>query len=265
MSSNPHNIKVIFLDVDGTLYSHATRTIPASAREALAQARAAGIKTVIATGRHKVDLKKLPTANMDFDGYLALNGQMVLDNTMHLIAGTPIKADEAKILAMAFKAEKIPFLILTEDDKYMNYIDTLAQGAVDDGSCILPEPREFEDSGQAIFQLCAFVDDEKRELLTNILEECDVTSWHASGIDIVPKGGGKDVGIAKFLEAEGIPRSQTMAFGDGENDISMLEFVEIGVAMGNATEATKRAADYVTTDIDEDGIANALRHFGIVD
>lgn len=265
MSDNPYGIKAIFFDVDGTLYSHSQKAIPQSARDALDAVRANGIKTVIATGRHKIDLKKLPTADLNFDGYLALNGQMILDDSMHLISGTPIKSSEAEILTMAFKAKKIPFLIITEDKRYMNIIDSLAQEAVDKGEAFLPTPEDYQSSGEPIFQLCAFVSDDQRALLDEILDECKITSWSATGIDIMPKGGGKATGIAKYIASEGIDQSETMAFGDSENDITMLEFVKIGVVMGNGTPDAKAAADYITSDIDEDGIANALRHFGLID
>ena len=56
-----------------------------------------------------------------------------------------------------------------------------------------------------------------------------------------------------------------MAFGDGENDIDMLHYAGIGVAMGNASDLVKSNADYVTADIDDDGIEKALKHFGIID
>ena len=63
----------------------------------------------------------------------------------------------------------------------------------------------------------------------------------------------------------GIDREETMAFGDGENDMEMLRYVGIGVAMGNASDAVKAAADYVTDTVDDDGIEKALRHFGLID
>lgn len=56
-----------------------------------------------------------------------------------------------------------------------------------------------------------------------------------------------------------------MAFGDGGNDTSMLRHAAIGVAMGQAKEDVKTAADYITTPVDEDGISNAMKHFGIID
>ena len=56
-----------------------------------------------------------------------------------------------------------------------------------------------------------------------------------------------------------------MAFGDGENDIDMIRYAGIGVAMGNGIKNLKSAADYITTDIDDDGIENALKHFGLIE
>ena len=55
-----------------------------------------------------------------------------------------------------------------------------------------------------------------------------------------------------------------IAFGVGGNDVAMVHFVGLGVAMGNACDAAKAAADYVTADIDKDGIAKALQHFGLL-
>ena len=63
----------------------------------------------------------------------------------------------------------------------------------------------------------------------------------------------------------GIAREESIAFGDGHNDMNMLKYVGIGVAMGNAEAEVKAIADYVTSDVDEDGIENALKHFGIID
>ena len=67
------------------------------------------------------------------------------------------------------------------------------------------------------------------------------------------------------LMREGIAPDETMAFGDGFNDIGMLGYAGIGVAMGNAADAVKAGADYVTASVEEGGIADALDHFGILD
>ena len=75
----------------------------------------------------------------------------------------------------------------------------------------------------------------------------------------------KAVGMRKFMELHGIARNEVIAFGDSDNDVGMLEFAGIGVAMGNANENAKAAADFVTKHIDDDGVAYALAHFGIIE
>lgn len=62
----------------------------------------------------------------------------------------------------------------------------------------------------------------------------------------------------------GLNIDETMAFGDGGNDISIIKKAGIGVAMGNAGDNLKEVADYITTSVDEDGVRNALVHFGVI-
>ena len=82
--------------------------------------------------------------------------------------------------------------------------------------------------------------------------------------DITAKGDTKQKGIDEIIRYFGIKLEETMAFGDGGNDITMLRHAAIGVAMGQAKEDVKAAADYVTAPIDEDGISKAMKHFGII-
>lgn len=89
--------------------------------------------------------------------------------------------------------------------------------------------------------------------------------WNPLFADVVPAGVDKAEGIDRLLARFRIGLDETMAFGDGGNDIPMLRHVGTGVAMGNADEAVKAEADYVTTSVDEEGIARALRHFGLID
>ena len=88
--------------------------------------------------------------------------------------------------------------------------------------------------------------------------------WHPEFIDVIAAGGGKDKGVDAILDRFGITPEECMAFGDGENDLSMLRHVGIGVAMGSASDRVKAQADYVTGSVDEDGILSALHHFGLL-
>ena len=74
----------------------------------------------------------------------------------------------------------------------------------------------------------------------------------------------KAIGIQKLLEYLNISKDEVIAFGDGHNDAEMLEYVGLGIAMGNALDKVKKASNYITTRIDDDGIYNALKHFNII-
>lgn len=88
--------------------------------------------------------------------------------------------------------------------------------------------------------------------------------WCDTFADILPAGGGKPAGLAAMLDHLGLRREESIAFGDGGNDISMLEYAGVGVAMGNALPAVKAAADYVADSVDADGVEKALQHFGLI-
>ena len=257
------DIKVIFFDIDGTLLSHTTGKVPESTINAIRKLQEKGIKVVVATGRDINEMKKLPLDEIDFDGYLTLNGNICLDKDEKMFAGNEIDQGEVEILVSIFEAGKLPFVLIGEKKRYINYVDDIVIQTQESTHGTIPDIGEY--NGEKIYQCLAFVNAETRAKLEDLLDHCLITSWNDTGIDIIAKTGGKAAGIQKFLDKEGISRSQTMAFGDGENDMTMLKFAGIGVAMGNAGDALKKEADYVTEHIDDDGIAKALIHFGLID
>ncbi|MBQ6334981.1 MAG: Cof-type HAD-IIB family hydrolase [Erysipelotrichaceae bacterium] len=256
------DIKVVFFDIDGTLLSHKTGQVPESTKKALKKLQENGIKIVVATGRDLVEMKKLPIMDLNFDGYLTLNGNICLDKNEKMFDGNEIDPGEVEILVSIFQAGKIPFVLIGENKRYINFVDDTVIRTQEQTHGTIPDIGEYQ--GEKIYQCLAFVDDGIRQKLDNMLDECMITSWNETGLDIIAKTGGKAAGIQKFLDREGVYRSQTMAFGDGENDLSMLKFAGTGVAMGNGVEHLKESADYVTADIDDDGIEKALEHFGLI-
>ncbi|MBQ1303281.1 MAG: HAD hydrolase family protein, partial [Erysipelotrichaceae bacterium] len=149
-----------------------------------------------------------------------------------------------------------------EHKRYINYVDDVVIQTQAATHGTIPDIGEYK--GEKIYQCLAFVNSEVRKKLEDLLDQCSITSWNDTGIDIIAKTGGKAAGIMKFLEKEGLKRSQVMAFGDGENDIAMIKFAGVGVSMGNGKDALKAAAEYVTTSVDDDGIYNALKHFELI-
>ena len=256
------SIKAVFFDVDGTLYSHELNAVPESARRAIRQLRERGIKAVVATGRHMTEYSTLPVSDIEFDAYLTLNGQLLLDSNRKAYAGTSIDPGEMEVLSHIFQAKRIPFVLIGENERYINYVDNTVIRTQAETKGAIPDVGEYK--GEKVYQILAFVPEKQKKLLDDLLDECSITSWNETGIDIIPKGGGKSAGIEMFLQDNGLDRSEIMAFGDGENDIDMLRYAGIGVAMGNADDKVKAIADYVTDTVENDGIEKALRHFGLI-
>ena len=105
--------------------------------------------------------------------------------------------------------------------------------------------------------------EEEKEFLP-LVHHCEFGRWHPAFVDITALGNTKQNGIDEFIKRFGFTLEETMAFGDGGNDIGMLRHAGIGIAMGNANDEVKAAADYVTASVDEDGIYKALKHFGVI-
>ena len=255
-------IKVAFFDVDGTILSHKTKSVPQSTRDAITGLQAAGVKCVVATGRQISEMKKLPVADIPFDGYITLNGQLTLDSNQKMLYGTPLTGRVKDFLVDLFENHRLPALLVEEDKLYLNFEDERVRVVQASISSAIPPFGTY--AGNDIYQVCAYMNPGQEALLAEIADECVMTRWSVGGMDIIAKGGGKVEGIRKYLQREGVAVEETIAFGDAENDIEMLRFAGIGVAMGNAEEEAKQAADYITDDIDADGLAKALKHFGLI-
>ena len=149
------------------------------------------------------------------------------------------------------------------DTAYMNRTNALCEN-------FLKEiPQETIDPAQRCFtyptyQLSAFLSSEQEPEFMAHVPGCRAVRWSEEFVDILPATGGKVNGLQETLNHLGLTRENSIAFGDGGNDTEMLAFAGIGVAMGNAWPDARAAADYITTDVDKDGIWNALEHFGLL-
>lgn len=255
-------IKAAFFDIDGTLFSHTIHAIPESTRRTVTLLREKGIKVFIATGRSLKETKRVPLGDMKFDGYVTLNGQICLDAEENILFEAPIKGEDEAYLLDAFVNKKFPLAIVEKERIYINYIDNSVIRAQKSVNIPLLPIKEYE--GAPIYQFIGYMNREETEKIAPKIPNCKITRWYNEGIDIISKDGGKANGIQKVLEFYGMTKEEIIAFGDSDNDMDMLEFAEIGVAMGNAEVEVKAVADYVTTDIDEDGIWNACKHFELI-
>jgi Cof subfamily protein (haloacid dehalogenase superfamily) len=256
-------IKAAFFDMDGTLFSHETKCVPESTRQALQQLRKKGIACIMATGRQMSELAKLPIGGIVFDGYLTLNGQILMDKDKNVVFSKPITGHVKEFLLSQFQKKVYPALLVEERKAYLNCVTDHVREAQATISSPIPPVDDY--SGGEIYQVCAYLRPHEEHFLAPISEDCVITRWHFGGMDVIAKGGGKVSGMREYLDAAGLKPEEIIAFGDGENDIEMLRFAGIGVAMGNAVEEAKKVADYVTADIDDDGIEKALKHLGLIE
>lgn len=261
---NSKNIKAVFFDIDGTLVSFKTHRMPDSTRKALDRLREKGILTFIATGRRMGDINNI--GDWKPDGFVSLNGSycIVGDEVLHKHSIAPSDIDNfASRLENGSKFH--PFVFIDEHRSYINYQDEKVTEMMRMINLDIPRtisPAELRKT--EIFQMLGFFTPEEEREVMALLPNCHTTRWTDIFADIVPAGTNKWNGISKIIERFGIAPEETMAFGDGGNDIDMLVGAGIGVAMGNADPHVKRSADYVTTSVDRNGITKALEYFRIL-
>lgn len=258
-------VKAVFFDVDGTLVSFKTHRIPESTIDSIARLKAKGIKVFIATGRRKQGIDNV--GDLVFDGYITVNGGLCLAGDDDVIYRHCIPQEDIEaMIRYQETVEEFPCAMAQEKTIFMNYENEHVQEVFDLLNFPKPPVSTLREAARyPTLQLIAFFTKEQEERIMSVMPGCEATRWNPLFTDVVPKGSSKSVGIDKMLEHYGIALEETMAFGDGGNDMQMLAHVGIGVAMGNAEEEVKAVADYVTDSVDDDGIRNALRRFGIIE
>lgn len=259
------NVNTLFFDIDGTLVSFNTHTIPPSTIDALERAKRRGVRVFIATGRpiqFIVNLK--PIAHL-IDGYITTNGArcMVGDHTVSL---HQIEADDVARILRASEDWEAPCVVVGTEHiavtRHQSVVDKvfgeglgLAGFGFANLDIVLQEP---------ILQLTPFLSAEQEAELMPTLKACTSGRWTPAFTDITHVDADKGKGLLAMAAYLGLTPEATMAFGDGGNDISILRQAGIGVAMGNAGNEVKKNADFVTTGVDEDGIEHALKAFGVI-
>ncbi len=256
-------IKAIFFDIDGTLVSFKTHKIPNSTIKALHLLKEKGIKLFIATARGKDGLDILN--QFDFDGYITLNGQYCYDKDGTMLYEDNLCKEDLKNLIEYIEENDIPCGFTEEETKYYNKrnheVDELHKITKNDAHL----PGDYHQAlVNKIYQVQVFVNELQQVELMKKMPNSTAARWYPTFCDISPLGGSKKNGIIEVCKYYNIDVEETMAFGDGGNDIPMLLHVGISVGMGNANEEVKNIVDYVTSDVDSDGIYNALKHYNIL-
>ncbi len=255
-------IKAAFFDIDGTLLSFKTHLVSPGTIQAFEELHRQGIHTFISSGRPKVLIPPMPVG---FDGYVTMNGGYCFVGNQVLLRN-PIPQQETDRWLQYAEQEDLCTMIFTEHEMFVNtHSDPVANAIRNQLEFQMPPLLPTRQMmGRETFQVIAIMPAERDNDVLQMLPHCRLPRWHPQFSDLVNADNSKATGIDSILHHYGIGRNECIGFGDGGNDIEMLDFCGIGVAMGNADDNVKAHADYVTTSVDDEGIANALRQLHII-
>ena len=278
--------KILFFDVDGTLVNF-HKVLPDSAARALKAAQRAGHKLVLCTGRSEAEVYPF-LMDFGFDGYIFGSGAHVIADGREI--GCHVFGAERmqRVMAMLNRGN-VPMLI------QMAHIGILSPNALESfrryrlfqvgesesvydvisraiGKVKVDVARglyadHYPDADMVVYTGAPFTRDAFEAWLAPVNLRVTASSLEpgdASAGEITRIGVDKGTAIDELIAAVGADRSDTIAFGDGPNDLEMLDTAGTSVVMGNGVPEAKALADLVTDDIDDDGIAKAMVRLGLI-
>lgn len=259
-------IKAIFFDIDGTLLSFKTHQVPDSTQQAFQLLKEKDIKVFVSTGRSFNQLGHI--RYLDFDGFITFNGGYCVTKDEQVIyKNNIIQEDIRSLLDYAKHHPELTFSFMSDKEISLNQVTPEVLKMYQQVNVNTPPIRNYENNFdlESVMQINVFINPEQEaEFMENVMPNSVASRWTPIFADVNPMGQSKKVGIDVFLEHFGIALSETMSFGDGGNDITMLAHTQIGIAMGNANPEVKEIADYITDDVDSNGIWNALKYFEVI-
>lgn len=255
-------IKIAFFDVDGTLVDMKKKKISPKTVETLQRLRRRGILICMATGRTPVTVPKFD--GVEFDAYLTFNGSLCYNSTDVMFSNAIPSEDVQKLISNAAAMGR-PVSIATKDRLAANgYDDDLAEYYSFAGI-----PLEVTDdfnavARQEVYQVMLGCRASDHPALLRGVRGARITGWWDRAVDVIPANCSKGRGIEKILEYYGIRKEKAIAFGDGNNDLEMLQAVGIGVAMENGSPQLKAVASEVCGHVADDGIYHYCRRNGLI-
>ncbi|WP_261133824.1 Cof-type HAD-IIB family hydrolase [Bacillus sp. Marseille-Q3570] len=255
--------KIVFFDIDGTLLDH-QKKIPAGTMLAIKELQERNVPIAIATGRAPFMFHYL-LEELGINGFVSFNGQYVSYENQSVYEN-PLEETFLHELVIRSKEHDHPMVFLnTETGRTTHNAHPHVQKSMDDLKLVHPQHDPEFYRGRKIFQALLYCETgEKEKLYRNTYNDFNFIRWHQYSMDVLPKTGSKAIGIEKMIAHLGYHQEDVVAFGDGLNDLEMLEFAGTGIAMGNSKEPAKRVADFVTKEVDDDGIRHGLKKIGLI-
>ena len=255
--------KLLAFDIDGTILDSNKRPLP-STLEALDALRKAGHFVTLATGRSRF-LAESVIRELQFENYILCNGAAGFFNHQQVFKET-LDQQALTTLIEVCQARGIDTAIVQLDQsKRLSSFDLeKMQDAMTSFGSTASELGELAHDDE-VYQALAYYEKDCDPLFEGQHPAFNFVRWHEKCVDVIPANGSKARTLLALAERLGIDRADIIGFGDGLNDISMIDQAPLGIAMGNAIDEVKVVANFITKRNDDDGIEYACRHFGWID
>lgn len=265
-------IKLVAIDLDGTLLNGKKEITPRN-KAALIAAKAKGVKVVICTGRplraihpflEELHLEEPGDYSITFNGGLVQKndtGEMIEKNVLSFV--------QVKELIALAQSLDLPLDLLSEEKVYNVATSLENQSLYSTMNPLLTHlPTEVADvQGDLVYNKAVigfdqvFLDAQIKKIPAEIREAFEVIKSREILLEFMPKGVTKAYGLSLLVRDLALNPSEVMSIGDEENDLSMIEYAGVGVAMANAVSLVKAAADVVTCSNEEDGVACVVEEY----
>lgn len=260
---------VIFFDIDGTLLSEKTFTVPDSAKEAIRKAQDNGHLLFINTGRPILEIDDC-IKELNFDGYVCGCGTYIEFKNKELFHRS-LGVSLSKQIVNKLCEYHIDFILEGKKGVYYdNDINICSEEVLRIKARHTKEGfykgQNFDDPEIDFDKLVIWINESSDfdAFYKEFESKLEFIHRGENFYELVPLGFSKAFGIKYLIELLDIPHENTYAVGDSTNDLSMLEYVKNSIAMGNSHSLLFDLVSFVTKDVDEDGIEYALKHYNIV-
>ena len=269
--------KVVFLDVDGTMVNDRGE-IPESAKEAVRRAKANGHKMVVCTGRSRFQIYD-ELLELGFSGIVGAAGVFVIADGKEIYHAY-IDEEHRKSVYDYLEGNGFLFCYQADDGVVLNrrssegILEIYRKMGMSEERLVrltgnmhlTEEPWKNPKNEKLLYYTAPFP---VAKVHADLEPDFDTVAISLEGMgeyagEIGINGINKATGMEHYLKAVGIAREDSIAVGDGPNDLQMMEYAGIGIAMGNAREEVKERADMVTSSIDDDGIYRAFETLGLL-
>ena len=251
-------LKAVFADIDGTLYSHETNSVPESARTALKMLKEAGVRTFACTGRCMAEIRDMNMQDVELDGWLTMNGAYSFAED-GFVYRCPVDPADVRTFVTACREYDYPCMFLEEDRMYISRYDDEVQKMQDAIHTPMPpvcDPRRALE--HTVYMVIPYAEEETWQKTAARLKHVKYTRWNELAVDVFHESCDKARAVAETCRHYGWTKEEIAGIGDGPNDLSLLAACGTSVAMGNACEEVKQAADFVSDDIEDDGFYKAV-------